>query len=119
MGDRAMAEIKKEGGSLYVYTHWGGFELAKDAKEAVKSAQGRLSDYSYATRIIVDQLTKQGRDEETGYGLMLEPNAEDEYNNDKPSVTIDLLNETLTVNKDGQEEGFTFKEILEQPTDEA
>ena len=92
MGDRAMAQIKVEGGSLYVYTHWAGHALPDDAKAAIMAARDRWDDEPYATRIIVDQLTKEGRDSVTGFGLMLKPAAEDSYNNDKPSVIIDPLN---------------------------
>jgi len=111
MGDRAMAEIITEDGSLYVYSHWGGFELPDNAKQAIMAAQDRWDDESYATRIIVDQLTKGGRDQETGYGLMLKPNAEDEYNNDNPSVIIDLVQKRLSVFRDGDEEHINFLDI--------
>ena len=110
MGDRAMAEVKTEGGSLFVYTHWGGYELPEDAKEAVKQAKPRWSDHAYATHIIVDQLMKSGRDSETGIGLMLGPNAEDEYNNDSPSVVIDILGQRVTIDHD-KKESLTFQEI--------
>ena len=89
MGDRRMAQIKTSEGSLYVYTHWHGSQLPGMARAAVEAAKNRLSDESYFVRIVVDQLTKDGRDQETGFGLMLKPNHEDSYNNDKPSVIID------------------------------
>jgi len=111
MGDRAMAEIKTEDGSLYVYTHWGGYDLPTMAKEAVRVAKPRWDDEYYATRIIVDQLTKEGRDQETGYGLMLQPNAEDGYNHDKPSVVIDLTSQVLTVARDGETSDTSFDEL--------
>ena len=111
MGDRAMAEIKTEGGSLYVYTHWGGHDLPDAAKEAVLSARDRWGDYTYATRIIVDQLIKPSRDLETGHGLTLSPDAEDEYNNDNPSVVIDLIKEKLTIIRDGEAKSTPFREI--------
>lgn len=97
MGDRRMAEIKLSKGSLYVYTHWHGLELPELARKAVKAAQPRLHDEAYWARIVVDQLTKPGRDEEGGWGLMLEPFAEDEYNNDKPSVIIEAQTGKITV----------------------
>jgi len=112
MGDRAMAEIRTEGGSLYVYTHWGGESLPDYAKEAVKAAQPRWSDYPYATRIIVDQLTKDGRDEETGFGLILQPRAEDEHNSGKPSVIIDLITQELTVIRKGEEVTTSFQGLV-------
>jgi hypothetical protein len=96
MGDRRMAEIRTSDGSLYVYTHWNGSELFELAKAAVEAAKPRLHDEPYWTRIVVDQMTKDGRDEETGWGLMLKPSAEDEYNGDKPSVIIDASDGTVT-----------------------
>jgi hypothetical protein len=88
MGDRRMAEIVTSDGSLYVYTHWHGHDFPTMAKKAVETAKPRLGDEPYWVRIVVDQLTKPGRDKETGFGLMLRPYAEDEYNRDKPSITI-------------------------------
>lgn len=113
MGDRAMAEIKTDGGSLYVYTHWGGCDLPNEAKAAIQAARSRWGDNPYAARIIVDQLTKGGRDQETGYGLMVEPSAEDEYNNDKPSVIIDLLAEELTILRNGKTSSCKFSKLAE------
>jgi hypothetical protein len=89
MGDRRMAQIKTSKGSLYVYTHWQGYKLPEMAREAVKAAAPRLGDEPYWTRIVVDQLTKDGRDCETGFGLSLKPECEDSYNHDQPSVIID------------------------------
>lgn len=99
MGDRAMAEIKTEDGSLYFYTHWHGESLPEHAGVAVEAARSRLGDYSYWTRIIVDQLIKLSgaRDSETGAGLMLKPDCEDSYNGDRPSVIIDGTTGTITV----------------------
>ena len=63
-------------------------------------------------RILVDQLTKEGRDEETGFGLLLKPNAEDEYNNDKPSVIIDLPEQKLMISRKGKTATIPFKDII-------
>jgi hypothetical protein len=92
MGDRAMAEIKTEKGSIYFYTHWSGHELPNIAKTALETASPRKGDFPYATKIVIDSLIKGTgvRDSETGGGIMLGPDAEDEYNNDSPSVVIDL-----------------------------
>ena len=93
MGDRAMAQIKVEDGSLYFYTHSSGYRLPQIAEKALADAQKRIHDSPYALRIVVDSLIRETgtRDSETGSGIMLGPNAEDEYNNDKPSVIIDLV----------------------------
>lgn len=94
MGDRAMTEIKTEEGSLYFYTHSYGFNLPTIANAALEKAQKRIGDDSYATRIVLDSLIKDcgARDQETGAGIMLSPCHEDEYNGDRPSVIIDLVN---------------------------
>jgi len=113
MGDRAMAEIKTRDGSLFVYTHWGGRDLPEDARDAVLAAKPRWHDIPYATRIIVDQLTKEGRDRETGFGLMPTPNAEDEYNADKPSVIIDLKYQVLTIIRNDVRRDYSFSRLDE------
>ena len=97
MGDRRMAEIVTEGGSLYVYSHGGGWTMDEDAEAAIRAARPRWGDSAYETRIVVDQLTKNGRDSTLGYGLMLAPNAEDKYNGDSPSIVIDLQERRLKV----------------------
>lgn len=113
MGDRRMVEVKSSEGSLFVYSHWGGFELPKRAVAAIKSAQPRWNDEPYGVRIIVDQLIAPGRDQETGYGLMLKPSCEDSYNGDKPSILIDLVEQRLTIQ--GESNGVvggTFQEVV-------
>ena len=100
MGDRRMAEVKTENGSLYVYTHENGYKFGEVAKEALLAATPRRDDYPYATRIVVDKLTAPGRDNELGYGLMLTPDAEDEYSGDNsPSIVIDLHEWTVSITK--------------------
>ena len=101
MGDRAMAEIKVSDGSLYFYTHWTGHRLPEQAEEALKLAKPRIGDDSYAAKIVIDSLIESSgsRDSETGAGVMLGPNAEDEYNRDQPSVIIDLIEGDVTVRR--------------------
>ena len=111
MGDRRMAEIRTADGSLYIYTHSAGYYLPARAKEAIQWAKPRWNDHSYATRMIVDQLTKPGRDEQYGYGLMLAPNAEDEYNHDQPSVVIDLVAKELTISNGYKTVRHTFADL--------
>jgi hypothetical protein len=94
-----MAEIKTDEGSLYFYTHWTGHKLPQDAQEALSKARNRLDGDPYGTKIVLDHLinTAGARDNETGAGIMLVPNCEDEYNHDKPSVVIDLVNNEVSV----------------------
>jgi hypothetical protein len=97
MGDRRMAEIKLSAGSVYLYTHWHGFEWADMADEAIDRARERLGDEDYMARIIVDIMTKPGRDSVLGFGLMLTPDCEDEYNNNHPSIIFDLATGKVSI----------------------
>jgi len=92
MGDRRMAELKTSEGSLYFYTHNRGYVIPGMVQHALDEAKGRRSDEPYALRRVVDSLINSSgsRDNDLNSGLMLQPNAEDEYNQNQPSVIIDL-----------------------------
>ncbi len=98
MGDRAMAKITSNDGTLFFYTHWCGHDLPSMAQEALDVAKTRQGDNSYALRRIVDVLIELSgaRDTECGAGLLFSPMAEDSYNGDLPSITIDLEAWTVT-----------------------
>ena len=66
---------------IYVYTHWRGYDIRAILAEGLLKAQeeGRLTDETYATRIIFDVLTGC-TGESTGYGIMIgEPAGDNEY----------------------------------------
>ena len=98
MGDRRIAEIRTEEGSLYFYTHSTGFALVGDARRALESATPRKEDFSYALRIVVDQLIKSAgsRDSELNSGLMFIPRGEDEYGGNPHSGVIDMVKWEVT-----------------------
>jgi len=80
--------------NINVYAHWDGKESVAIMQQAIRTAMPRISDVSYCTRILVDQLTKHGRDSETGYGLYVgEVDHEEEYEYKE----INLINKTVTV----------------------
>ena len=81
--------------NINVYAHWDGDESVAIMQSAVSAAMPRINDVSYATRIIIDQLTKHGRDSETGYGIYIgeEILAEEEYEYKE----IDLVNKRIKV----------------------
>jgi hypothetical protein len=66
---------------IYLYTHWEGHNICSilaDGLSKAKSA-GRLTDETYATRIIFDTLTGCTGDS-TGYGIHIgEPAGDNEY----------------------------------------
>ena len=89
----ATIQARDDGG--FVYAHWDGEESVGIMQRAIASAMPRINDTSYCTRIIIDQLTKHGRDSETGYGIYIgsEITHEEEYEYKE----INLVNLTVTV----------------------
>jgi hypothetical protein len=83
--------------NINVYAHWDGDEAVAIMQSAVAAALPRIKmgDTAYAVRIIIDQLTKHGRDSETGYGIYIgsEITAEEQYEYKE----INLVNQTITV----------------------
>lgn len=59
--------------NIVLYSHWGETSWREDLAKALLRATKRINmgDTSYALRIVIDQLTKEGRDEETGFGIYL------------------------------------------------
>lgn len=94
--------------NINVYAHWDGADSVLILQQAITKAMPRIKmgDTSYATRIIIDQLTKHGRDSETGYGIYIgeEIQAEEQYEYKE----INLVNHTVTV---GQM-SFTLDEFV-------
>jgi hypothetical protein len=83
--------------NLNVYAHWDGDESVLILQKAIISAMPRIKmgDTSYAVHIIVDQLTKDGRDSETGYGIYI--GAEITHEESYDYKEIDLVLNTVTV----------------------
>ncbi len=44
--------------------------------------------------------------------MMLTPSAEDSYNDDRPSVLIDLVTKQLTVKREEKEEVIEFRDLI-------
>jgi hypothetical protein len=96
MGDRIVYSIKQDKDlSVNLYSHWGGYDRFTDLARALKAAEPRWNDVSYAARIIVSQLIGKDWAEETGYGLWAS-NSDGAYGGDHPDITIDLINKTVT-----------------------
>ena len=83
--------------NINVYAHWDGDDSVAIMQNAIKAAMFRIQmgDVSYATRILIDQLTKHGRDSETGYGLYISEDilTEEQYER----KVIDLVKQTVRV----------------------
>jgi hypothetical protein len=89
--------------NIVLYSHWGEESWREDLSMAILKAQRRLDmgDTSYALRIMIDQLSKEGRDEETGFGIYL---AEQGTLFADTSVEVDLI--TQMVNDEGNWHSF-------------
>jgi hypothetical protein len=81
--------------NINVYAHWDGEDSEQILMKALLKAESRFGDTSYATRILIDQLTKGGRDSETGYGIYMGEHIthEEEYNYKE----VNLVNNTVTI----------------------
>lgn len=83
--------------NINVYAHWDGEESVANLQNAIKAAMPRIKmgDTSYAVRILIDQLTKHGRDSETGYGIYIGDSIthEEEYEYKE----IDLIHKRVSV----------------------
>ena len=102
MGDRRIAEIKTEEGSLYFYTHYTGFRMYYDALNALDAASPRRDQQEYALKIVLDYMiaASRSRDSETNGGiwLSLKHMAIDDYSflitkdstSNEPTVLIDI-----------------------------
>ena len=90
--------------NINVYSHWEGEESVGILQHAVEKAMPRIKmgDISYATRIIIDNLTADGRDSETGYGIYIgsEITHEEQYEYKE----VNLINNTVTI-------GFTTYDL--------
>jgi len=84
---------------IVLYSHWGESSWRQDLSGALEKARPRWSDDSYSLRIVIDQLTKESRDEETGHGIFL-ANSEDLSFLDYP-VIVDM--QAMTVNDESGE----------------
>jgi hypothetical protein len=75
MGDRANVVVRREWPkdvhpqeAVFLYTHWGGEELPRTARAALKYGKSRWDDPDYLARIVFDFLT--GREEgASGFGI--------------------------------------------------
>lgn len=96
MGDRIVYVIKQDKDlSLNLYSHWGGYDRFVSLAKALRAAEPRWTDTSYAARIIVSQLIGTDWAEETGFGLWASTD-HGLYGGDHPDIVINLVDKTVT-----------------------
>ena len=90
--------------NINVYAHWDGESGVFNLQHAIEKAMPRIKmgDTSYATRIIIDNLTADGRDSETGYGIYI--GSEITHEESYEYKEVNLINNTVTI-------GFTTYDI--------
>ncbi len=95
MGDRIVYSIRQDKDlSINLYSHWGGYDRFTALANAIRAAEPRWNDSSYATRIIVSQLIGDQWDQELGFGLWASTE-HGMYGGDHPDIVIDLVNKTV------------------------
>ncbi len=75
MGDRAQIVLKNNDqseSSIYLYTHWNGYELPEILRQALIRGEGRWDDDPYLSRIIFCEIIKDDVLGTTGAGISLE-----------------------------------------------
>jgi hypothetical protein len=106
MGDRAniyltnsryrKANDTKHG--IYLYTHWSGYSWPDRLRRALEFGRNRWDDPQYLQKIIMDQVFKKERDEETGAGVSL-----DIGDNQYPIIVVDVNGKTVSFADEGHE----------------
>lgn len=94
MGDRANFGFRdSKENTIFLYGHWAGHRMLEQLANAVKAAEPRWQDESYATRIAVSNLIGDQWASETGWGLSINHILDNEH---KVPV-IDWKNKTFTL----------------------
>lgn len=98
MGARINFIFKQDesGHNVTLYSHWGEDTWREDLARALDTAKprwSRVSDPSYAIRIVVSQLIGESWNGETGYGLFVSKDEDREWLD--TSVLIDFVNKTV------------------------
>lgn len=104
MGDRANVVLttkENEGGDLVLYTHWNGSDVEQIVADGLRNATAadRLSDGSYAQRIIVETFFAAHTDKALGAGIYVGSPCEDHV------VLVDLDTLSVTFDPEGYEYG--------------
>jgi hypothetical protein len=88
---------------IYLYTHWGGSRLKETLKRALSRHQ-RWDDEAYLTRIIFCEMVKGHESAETGFGISLEIQ-------DNDNEIVSVLTELQMVKIGGS--SWSFKNFIE------
>jgi hypothetical protein len=94
MGDRANFGFKdRKGDIVFLYGHWAGHRMLENLANAVKAAEPRWNDESYATRIAISNLINDEWTSTTGWGISVNQILDNEHK----IPVIDWLAGTFTL----------------------
>ena len=113
MGDRASVFIREQSDQgVYLYTHWGGYELPKDVHKAL-SRQQRWTDAPYLARIVFHEMGG-GTDKETGFGISTEM-----CDNEHLIIHLDCAEQRIGLSPEGETPNhwWTFDRFVSDPSD--
>ena len=100
MGDRANFGFRdSKGDTIFLYGHWAGHMMLQNLASAVRAAEPRWSDESYATRIAISNLINEEWQSTTGWGITVNELADNEHRVpiiDWNKKTFTLMEEDLT-----------------------
>lgn len=98
---------------VFLYTHWGGFELPLVLQDALKRSESRWND-SYLGRVIFSEMVKGDVLGTTGYGIStaLTDNSYPIIRVDRESQTVSFCREHLTNPTPSIEFVWTFAEYV-------
>ena len=99
--------------SLYLYTHWGGTRIKETLANALLRGEGRWSDPSYLTRIIISEFVKDDVLGDTGYGISIN---ELDSEHDDPSIYLSFHDDNRKIVYKDQD--YTYQEWVTDWADE-
>jgi len=109
MGDRGNIVLKQEPYSdIFLYTHWGGTDIAPLLKKALVRGHERWSDEPYLARIIFSEMVSDDIEGLTGYGL-----SPYQTDNEHPLLYVDLKQRKIHCNGNA----WTYDEFVQEGDD--
>lgn len=106
MGARTNFELQDSGGSVWLYSHWGGDDKSADFARALEHARPRWNDTPYAIRMVISYLIKDSVMADTGFGITSYESGEESYD----PLTANFIDNTVSY----EQEVFTFEEFIKR-----
>lgn len=101
MGDRAQVKfVDNDGKEIWFYSHWGGYHIQTDVKNAIVRGKDRWEDEEYFARIIFSEMIKNNVLENTGFGIGFSKHGDLQH----PVVIVDCKKQSVSFN-----EGYSWE----------